>query len=130
MNSGAADHGLAFLLAFDGRIHRYEGGYWVKFEIKRSAPTLQRPHGLSYCFTLHDPDGTRLLGFDNAHAVRPRGARFKKKSKATDHWHRDHTDKGRPYEFTDAAVLIKDFMDEVEEILAARGISLDVVGTE
>lgn len=67
------EHGLEFLLAFDGRIHHVEGGYWLKFEIKRVEATKERPHGLSYSFTLHAPDGERLVGFDNAHGV-PAGA--------------------------------------------------------
>jgi predicted transcriptional regulator len=29
------DHGLEFLLAFNGRIHYLEKGYWLKFEIVR-----------------------------------------------------------------------------------------------
>lgn len=47
-----------------------EEGYWLKFEIKPVTATGTRPHGLSYSFTLHGPDGTRLVGFDNAHEVR------------------------------------------------------------
>jgi hypothetical protein len=64
-----AEHALEFLLAFDGRRHFYPEGYFLKFEIKRVEPTKQRPHGLSYSFTLHDPDGHRLIGYDNAHTV-------------------------------------------------------------
>ena len=30
----------------------------------------ERPHGLNYSLTLHDDEGERLLGFDNAHAIR------------------------------------------------------------
>ena len=57
-------------LAFDGAEYLFEAGYWVKIEVKRTAPTAQRPHGLSYSLTLHDPEGVRLLGFDNAHGLR------------------------------------------------------------
>jgi hypothetical protein len=28
---GEIDHGLEFLLAFNGRIHHLEKGYWLKF---------------------------------------------------------------------------------------------------
>src|SRR5258708_142904 len=38
-------------------------------------------------FTLHAPDGTRLVGFDNAHDVPARGSRFKRRNESTDHWH-------------------------------------------
>ena len=83
-----SEYGLEFLLAFDGRIHHLEEGYWIKFEIKRVGATKKRPHGLSYAFTLHAPDGTRLVGFDNAHGVPARGSRFKVRPEASDHWHR------------------------------------------
>ena len=122
----AAEHTLEFLLAFNGRTHWYEGGYHVRFEIRRVRKTAARPHGLRYSFTLHDPDGMRLIGFDNAHTVRPR-SRFKAKPEAADHWHRTENDEGRPYQFRDAETLIEDFMNEVERVLAERGIPLDVV---
>jgi len=41
---------------------------------------------------------------------------------------RTASDKGRPYEFTDAATLLKDFHDEVERVLGERGFNLDVIG--
>ena len=43
----SSEYGLEFLLAFDGRIHHLEEGYWIKFEIKRVGATKKRPHGLS-----------------------------------------------------------------------------------
>ena len=49
-----------------------EIGHWVKFVVRRIEVTADRPHGLSYSPTLHAPDGTRLVGFDNAHPVRER----------------------------------------------------------
>src|SRR5437660_4116904 len=102
----APEYGLEFLLAFDGRIHHFEEGYWIKFEIERVKTTKERPQGLSYSFTLHAPDGTRLIGFDNAHSVPAEGSRYKPKPPATDHWHRMETDPGRPYQFKDAETLI------------------------
>jgi hypothetical protein len=123
----ATEHTLEFLLDFDGRTHWYEGGYHARFEISRVKPTKARPHGLRYSFTLHDPDGLRLIGFDNAHPVRPRGSRFKPRPVAADHWHRTENDEGRLYEFTDAETLIEDFMNEVARVLTERGIPVNVV---
>ena len=57
-----SEYGLEFLLAFDGRIHHLEEGYRIKFEIKRVEATKKRPHGLSYAFTLHAPDGWDATG--------------------------------------------------------------------
>lgn len=121
------EHTLEFLLGFNGRVHRYAGGYWLKFEITKGKESEDRPHGLSYSFTLHGPDNRRLVGFDNAHGVPAKGSRFKKRSKAMDHWHRTGTDEGHPYEFKDAETLIGDFFDEVERVLRAHGIPFETV---
>ena len=130
MYNRAPEDALEFLLAFDGRIHHLEEGYWIKFEIERVEATKERPHGLSYSVTLHAPDGTRLVGFDNAHGVPAKGSRFKPKPPASDHWHRTETDPGRPYRFKDVETLIDDFFDEVERVLAERGIGMTVVEVE
>ena len=130
MRRQVVDHGLEFLLAFDGRIHHLEKGYWLKFEIARVAATATRPHRLLYSFTLHAPDGKRLVGFDNAHEARRRGARFKSRGQASDHWHRTDKDPGRPYVFTNAERLIDDFFDEVERTLSERGVGIQVTRTE
>jgi hypothetical protein len=124
------ENGLEFLLAFDGRIHHLEDGYWLKFEIKRIRASKKRPHGLSYSFTLHAPDGGRLVGFDNAHGVPAAGSKFKPPPVASDHWHRTEADPGRPYEFKDAETLIDDFFNEVERVLGERGIGMTVVKVE
>lgn len=121
------EHSLEYLLDFDGRRHFYKGGYWLKFEIKRVGKSALRPHGLDYSFTLHGPDGTRLIGFDNAHPVPSEGSRFKKPSVEADHWHRTQSDPGRPYKFKNAEKLIDDFFNEVERVLTDHGIPFDVI---
>jgi hypothetical protein len=130
MHTRPPEYGLEFLLAFDCRIHHLEEGYWIKFEIARVKATRKRPHGLSYSFTLHAPDGKRLVGFDNAHGVPVKGSRFKPKAPASDHWHRTETDPGRPYQFKDAETLIDDFFNEVERVLGEREIGTTVVEVE
>jgi len=130
MQNPPPEYGLEFLLAFDGRIHHLEEGYWMKFEIKRAKTTKKRPHGLSYSFTLHAPDGSRLVGFDNAHSVPVPGSSLKRQPPASDHWHRTENDPGRPYEFKDTETLIEDFFDEVERVLRERGIGTTVVAEE
>ena len=129
MNDRAVDHGLEFLLAFNGRVHHLEKGYWLKFDITRVEPSPERPHGLSYSFTLHAPDGTRLVGFDNAHDVRARGSQFKDR-RVADHWHRRKKDPGSLYVFRDAETLIDDFFNEVERVLRERGVGLRVTREE
>jgi hypothetical protein len=122
-------HGLEFLLAFDGRIHHLEEGYWLKFEIKRVKESKERPHGLSYSFTLHAPDGARLIGFDNAHGA-PRSSKFKRPPATHDHRHGLGKEQVKPYAFKDADTLLDDFFNEVDGALKSRGISTLVVRME
>ena len=82
----------------------------------------ERPHGLRYSLTLHDKDGARLVGFDNAHAVSSRTGPAAKRAVAYDHKRRLRTI--RPYDYADAASLLADFWKEVEAVLAARGVKL------
>lgn len=121
------DYGLALLLDYDGRVLHLPGGYWMKFVIHRQQASGARPHGLSYSFTLHDASNHRVLGFDNAHAVKPHG-RNAKPPATHDHWHRSSDDAGQPYTFTDAATLVQDFFDAVEKHLTNHGHALDVIG--
>lgn len=130
MNDRMPDYQLEFLLAFDGRVHHLEKEYWLKFQIKRVTATENRPHGLSYSFTLHAPDGRRLIGFDNAHRVPAIGSRFKRAPQSNDHWHRTENDPGRPYDFKDAETLIDDFFGEVERVLGEHGIAAMVIDVE
>jgi len=67
MSREPRDHTLEYLLGYDGLIHWLDRGYSLRFVIKKIRPTTPRPHGLRYSFTLHDGDGRRILGFDNAH---------------------------------------------------------------
>jgi len=124
---GLKDHTLEFLLAFDGLIHWLENGYSLRFVIKKVNQTPTRPHGLDYSFTLHDGEGKRILGFDNAHPVRRPSGKYKKKAATADHWHRAAADKGRPYKFVDADTLLADFFKEVYRELEKRKISSDVL---
>jgi hypothetical protein len=112
------DHSLDTLLLLDGDTFVVEGNFWVKFEVKQVPVTPEKPHGLDYSLTLHDGDGKRLLGFDNAHSVREStgpGARTRIEY--------DHKHKGkrvRFYEYQDAMTLIADFWTEVDLILQER----------
>ena len=120
------DHALEFLLDFDGREHVFEHGYYVKFEIRRVDPSPGIPHGIRYSFTLHDPAGKRILGYDNAHAV--------ERGKPWDHRHGVRRVYAKPYgrvkpqliEFKDAETLLEQFYGDVERILKILGLSNQV----
>jgi hypothetical protein len=112
--------GLDYLLALDGNIEvQNDAGYWVKMEVSRVRATAQRPHGIRYGLTLHAPDNTRLIGFDNAHGVRPLGSHFKHAGERFpyDHRHRHALDEGVLYEFDTAYQLVSDFYREVDRVL-------------
>lgn len=114
------DTGLEYLLGLDGNIEvQNEEGYWVKMEASRVAATTDRPHGIKYSLTLHEPQGLRLIGFDNAHGVKPEGSPFKHAGKKYpfDHRHRHAKDEGVLYEFDTAYQLVKDFYEEVDLVL-------------
>jgi hypothetical protein len=125
-----ADYGLELLLSYDNTTYTFSSGHWLKFEIYQVDANEQRPHGLYYSFTMHAPDGERILGFDNAHSVPHAGSKFIKGPTEADHWHRDETDEGRPYKFVDAATLLVDFFDAVEKKAAELGIPNDYTGED
>ena len=106
------------LLDLNGSILVQENGHWMKIEARRVSACPAIPHGIAYCLTLHDRNGKRVLGFDNAHAVRP-PKKFKYAGRIThDHRHRRPRDKGYPYEFRSAHQLLSDFFDAVDAYLA------------
>ncbi len=73
MTTPDRDPGLDTLLDLHGQtLFIDEIRHWVKFVVLGTEVTAEWPHGLSYSLTLHAPDGTRLVGFDNAHPVRER----------------------------------------------------------
>lgn len=117
---------LANLLDYDGKVYVLSSGHWLKFEVRQVEPSKEVPHGMSYSFTLHDPGGERLMGFDNAHTVPHAGGPYVARPTVADHWHRDLNDPGRPYRFVDADSLLADFFNEVERTLQQLGVPLVV----
>jgi outer membrane receptor for Fe3+-dicitrate len=112
--------GLEYLLDLNGNVEvQNEAGYWVKMEVLSVHVTNERPQGIRYSLTLHAPDNTRLIGFDNAHSVKPVGSRFKHAGKRFpyDHRHRHALDEGVLYEFDTAYQLVSDFYAEVDRVL-------------
>ncbi|VEG89926.1 toxin-antitoxin system TumE family protein [Legionella spiritensis] len=113
-----SDIGLEILLSLDGTEYTEENGYWYKIEASRVEPTKERPHGIRYNLTLHDNYNQRILGFDNAHAVKAKKQGYYTGTIVSyDHVHRSIKDKGTPYEFKDAEQLLNDFLNEVNSIL-------------
>jgi hypothetical protein len=61
---------LDTLLDLDGEIFMMDGGYWVKIEAKKVSVSPSIPHGVRYSLTLHDRYNVRVVGYDNAHAIK------------------------------------------------------------
>jgi hypothetical protein len=116
----ARDEGLQRLLDLDGFLAEIGGGYWVKIEARRVAADSIRTHGVVFSLTLHEPNGRRAFGIDNAHAVRSTKGPAGRSSKAAAHIHRGRA--VRPYVYRDADTLIDDFWREVADILRKAGI--------
>lgn len=123
----STEHTLEWLLDYHGRRLYLAGGHFLKFEIRLVERSGKVPHGIAYSLTFHDQEGTRLIGFDNAHPIPHTGGRYVKPRVEADHWHRTINDEGRPYTFVSVAQLLEDFFTGVERICGAQGISADVV---
>jgi hypothetical protein len=111
--------GLDTLLDLDGDVYEQEGGFWIKIEAKAVEPSTSIPHGIRYSLTLHDRYGTRVLGYDNAHAVKTRGRGFHGRRLPYDHKHRAARDKGVPYLFESPQKLLEDFFAETDRVIRA-----------
>ena len=109
------DHELEALLSLDGQEFRFTKGYAIKFEIRRVVPSRGRPHGVKYSLTLHDPEGRRIYGIDNAHRMGPRPE--------FDHRHPHTARKVVRYAYRGPMALLDDFFREVDRILQERGVS-------
>lgn len=111
------DPSLDTLLLLDGEVFVADtnGKRWVKFVVKRVPVSAERPHGLDYSLTLHDEDGERLLGFDNAHPVREGSGPGARTRIEYDHKHAG--ERVRFYVYADAVTLLADFWTEVGKIL-------------
>lgn len=116
------DYGLDTLLDLNDFIVEQKYGYWVKFEVSLTNISPERPHGIRYNLTLHDKYGQRVMGYDNAHAVKlPQRKKYAGRKIEFDHLHGNQKDIGIPYEFKDAYQLIQDFFESVDELLDKTG---------
>ena len=66
------NYDLENLLNLNGEIYPLENGHWIKFEAYRVEPSPQIPHGISYSLTFHNKHNRRVIGFDNAHGIKPK----------------------------------------------------------
>ena len=64
---------------------------------------------------MHDRNNTRILGFDNAHGLKPKKKKYRARKVTWDHEHK--MEKIRNYEFESSSQLIEDFWKAVDELL-------------
>ena len=104
---------LSTLLDLHQALIDQEDGYWIKIEAWEVEVSQSSPHGIRYSLTLHDPNGVRILGYDNAHAFKPIRSYVGRKL-PYDHKHRHSQDPGVRYVFKDAYQLLSDFFVDVD----------------
>lgn len=107
--------GLEYLLDLNGEVFPLDSGYWLKFEAKKVTPNEHIPHGIKYSLTLHDKTNKRILGYDNAHAIKPKRKKFQAQKTEWDHKHSN--EKVKNYEFENAGQLLEDFWSDVYKIV-------------
>ena len=113
------DSALVTLLDLHGSVLDQGGGYWIKIDAWAVEVSDEMPQGVRYSLTLHGPYGKRILGYDNAHAVKPpKKFKYAGRILAYDHKHRHASDQGVPYEFKDVHQLMCDFFADVDRILS------------
>lgn len=113
--------GIETLLDLNGNIIQQANGYWVEVHAWQVNPTNEMPHGIRYSLTLHDRSGNRILGYDNAHAIKPHSKyKYAGQIMPYDHKHRNKTDKGISYEFQDGYQLLNDFFADVDRVLKIK----------
>ena len=106
------------LLDLHGQVIDQENGYQVKIDAWEVDTSRDIPHGVRYSLSLHDQGGKRILGYDNAHAVKPpKKFKYAGQRLPFDHKHRHCADKGTPYQFASAYQLLADFFREVDPVL-------------
>lgn len=106
------DKGLDYLLDLNGEIFGEDNGYWHKIEARLTTVSAERPHGISYCLTLHDRNNQRIFGIDNAHSIKTRRKGYKGRIVEYDHMHIDNNYKGTVYVFESPQQLLKDFFQK------------------
>jgi hypothetical protein len=113
--------GLDTLLDLDGEVFAMGNGFWVRFNARRAPSNQHVPHGIKYALTLHDRYNRRIVGYDNAHAIRlPRKKKFSGKRDVWDHKHERTLTV--PYEFERAYQLLEDFWNDVNAFLEPGGV--------
>ena len=119
----------ALVASYDGYTYWFDHGYHASFRFWRvKLPSKSAMHPYRYELVLHEPSGERIMGFDNAHPIRWKSGKFNQRSRNADHWHRDRSDRGRPYDFVSISQLLEDFFQQVERDLTSLNVPSSMTG--
>lgn len=110
------DESLETLLDQDGYKHIGDDGYRVEINAHRVEPTPNRPHGIKYRLVLLDPNGTRIIGYDNKHQHRAKTKRKKYGGRKITFDHKHKLENVTSYEYESASQLLIDFWNDVQKI--------------
>ena len=110
------DTRLETLLQLDGEVFPMDNGFWVKFQAHHVMKNIHIPHGIKYSLTLHNKYNKRIVGYDNAHGIKPKKKKYGAKRVIWDHRHEKKI--VEPYEFENAGQLMEDFWADVERIIS------------
>ena len=118
----------ALVEAYDGLTYWFERGYGATFRfwLAEGIEKEKGRHPYRYELVLHDPGNKRILGYDNAHPIKWKSGKFKHRSENPDHYHRDRSDTGRPYEFMSLTKLLSDFFSRTTQVLQQLNVSSDI----
>lgn len=111
------DTTLQTLLDLDGFQHKGDDNYRIEINAHRVKPTPHIPHGIKYRLVLLDPNGTRIIGYDNAHGVKIKPKRKKYGARKITWDHKHNVEKVTIYEFESASQLLSDFWNDAKKIM-------------
>ena len=88
----------------------------IEIDARETDQTEYRPHGIKYRLVLLDPNGTRIIGYDNAHRhkIKPKRQKYDARKITWDHKHK--VEEVTIYEFKSASQLLNDFFNDVQKI--------------
>jgi len=110
------DETLETLLNLDGERYIADDNFRIEIDAKRVKVTQNRPYGIRYRLALIDPNGKRIIGYENhrKHKIKTKRKKHGAKKITFDHKHK--LEKITDYEFESASQLIEDFWNDINKI--------------
>lgn len=110
------DETLQALLNMDGLRHTGDDKFRIEINTHKVKPTPHRPYGVKYRLVLLDPNGTRIVCYDNAHGPKIKTKRKIYGARRITWDHKHSVEEISFYEFESASQLLTDFWKDVHQI--------------